>query len=322
MDATTQRREYRKLTTWIPVVGRWEFTDNLATYVGPQGDGEPYGICISDSRLTEGYIQAGITLKRVSDQNCGRLLIGYRSPSEWYVTAGLSGYGYAYVLADFVREYGWRALLGVGVGSNLRADTQYEVSVTTTGQRLTLSVADVRVFERVLEAPIPDGQVGLFAWGKERVEFSNVVVREVPGRVFVVMQFSKPYEQLYVDVIQPVAESFGLKAYHVADVYGPGVILQDIAEGLIDAKVVIAEITPVNANVFYELGFAHALGKPTILLAERGLDLPFDVRPYRCLFYDNTIGGKKAVEDGLRKYLGAILRDHPRRNGNGSVHGD
>jgi hypothetical protein len=67
--------------------------------------------------------------------------------------------------------------------------------------------------------------------------------------------------------------------------------------------VVIAEITPVNANVFYELGYAHALGKDTILLAERGKQLPFDVSGYRCIFYDNTIGGKQHVEESLRKHL-------------------
>jgi len=86
-------------------------------------------------------------------------------------------------------------------------------------------------------------------------------------------------------------------------------ILHDITQGLVDAQIVIAEITPVNQNVFYELGFAHALRKPTILLAEKGKQLPCDVSGYRCLFYENSIGGKKAVEDGLRKHLAAILRE-------------
>jgi nucleoside 2-deoxyribosyltransferase len=87
-------------------------------------------------------------------------------------------------------------------------------------------------------------------------------------------------------------------------------ILHDIAQGIVDAQIVIAEITPANQNVFYELGYAHALAKPTILLAERGKQpLPFDISGYRVLFYDNTIAGKKQVEDGLKKHLQAILRD-------------
>jgi nucleoside 2-deoxyribosyltransferase len=86
-------------------------------------------------------------------------------------------------------------------------------------------------------------------------------------------------------------------------------ILHDIAQGIVDAKVVVAEITPANQNVFYEIGYAHALGKPTILLAERGKQLPFDISGYRVLFYENSIAGKKQVEEGLKKHLQAILRE-------------
>jgi hypothetical protein len=67
---------------------------------------------------------------------------------------------------------------------------------------------------------------------------------------------------------------------------------------------VIADITPDNPNVFYEVGYAHGIKKPTILLSDRRRDkLPFDVSGFRTLFYDNTIGGKKAVEENLTKHL-------------------
>jgi nucleoside 2-deoxyribosyltransferase len=66
--------------------------------------------------------------------------------------------------------------------------------------------------------------------------------------------------------------------------------------------------------VFYELGYAHALRKPTILLADSSKDLPFDVRGYRCIFYENSIGGKRKVEEQLRKHLEAILRETPYDN--------
>lgn len=61
--------------------------------------------------------------------------------------------------------------------------------------------------------------------------------------------------------------------------------------------------------MYYELGYAHALDKPTILLAERGKKPPFDISGYRHLFYDNTIAGKTRVEDDLRKHITAILRE-------------
>ena len=85
--------------------------------------------------------------------------------------------------------------------------------------------------------------------------------------------------------------------------------MDDIVRGIVEAKVVIAEITEPNQNVFYELGYAHALKKPTILLADRSKDLPFDISGYRCLFYDNTIGGKSKVQEELFKHLRAIMND-------------
>ncbi len=57
-------------------------------------------------------------------------------------------------------------------------------------------------------------------------------------------------------------------------------------------------------NVFYEVGYSHGLNKPTILLSDRKREkLPFDISGFRALFYDNTIGGKTAVEERLRSHL-------------------
>ena len=71
----------------------------------------------------------------------------------------------------------------------------------------------------------------------------------------------------------------------------------------------IADITPANRNVYYEVGYAHAVGKDTILVAEKPTELPFDLSPFRVLFYENSIAGKAKVEAGLRKHLVAILGD-------------
>jgi nucleoside 2-deoxyribosyltransferase len=59
--------------------------------------------------------------------------------------------------------------------------------------------------------------------------------------------------------------------------------------------------------VYYEVGYAHALKKPTILIAESPTQLPFDVSPFRTLFYENSIAGKAKVESGLKQHLEAIL---------------
>jgi hypothetical protein len=52
-----------------------------------------------------------------------------------------------------------------------------------------------------------------------------------------------------------------------------------------------------------------ALKKPTILLAKKGTPLPFDIAGFRVLFYEDTIGGKAKLEEGLRRHLAAIVGD-------------
>jgi nucleoside 2-deoxyribosyltransferase len=106
------------------------------------------------------------------------------------------------------------------------------------------------------------------------------------------MAFQETFETLYKEVIQKQAEAAGFDAHKIDEKPGPGVVFQDMQQAIERAAVVIAEITPRNPNVFYEVGYAHALGKPTILLARRGSELPFDIRSYRVVFYDDTIGGK------------------------------
>jgi hypothetical protein len=249
-------------------------------------------------------------LTNESPLNSGRLLIGYNPETRGYFTGGIGGYGLQYVLDEYVEARGWRAIAAAGSVENIPPqNARYNVEVNVRGQRVSLLVDGVQVVVYTLPRPLEGDQVGLFAWGKGPVifELPSVIARE--PKAFVVMQFGEPFDALYSQVIKPVVIERGLQVYRVDEVYRPGIILQDITSGIIEAEVVIAEITPPNPNVFYELGFSHAVGKPTILLAERGKELPFDIKGFRCIFYDNTIKGKKDVEDNLRRHLISILQE-------------
>jgi hypothetical protein len=299
-----------KPTNWAAIVGRWSFSGEDASYLGPDDDlpdrVPSYGICITNYQLTEGKVSCRVKLDESTSE--GRFLIGYRSLDERYIMAGIGGWKRAYTVGEREPTLGWVALAGVGNAVNLTPDQWYTQTVELNGQRLRVSVDNVPVLQYVLDKPLINGQVGLFAVGGGRIEFKNFTVEKNKGKVFVVMQFSETYQQIYQEVIRPVVEgNFCLEAYHGGEVFGPGIILQDIVQGIVESEVVIADITPENQNVFYELGYAHALGKPTILLAERGKQLPFDVSGYRVLMYDNTIAGKREVEEGLKKHLKAIL---------------
>ena len=173
---------------------------------------------------------------------------------------------------------------------------------------VTLWCNGVEVARTILPFPLPQSQVGVSAIDRTDIEFSNFVVHPMDPKAFVVMQFTSPYNEVYSEVIKTVCAEEHINVTRIDEESGPGIIIQDINRAIREAKVVIADVSPVNANVFYEVGFAHALNKPTILLAEKGTKLPFDVSPFRTLFYENSILGKRIFEEGLRKHLGAVLK--------------
>ena len=198
---------------------------------------------------------------------------------------------------------------GAGNRSNLEIGREYQIGVYIDGQRVQLLVDGIRVLDHIMSEPLVGDQVGLFGWGTGQVSFGPVEMTIESPLAFVVMPFSEPFTRLYEDIIKPVANEMGFRAHAVSEVYRPGIILEDIRQGIAEAKVVIVEITSDNPNVYYELGYAHGLNKPTILLADRGKRPPFDISSYRVIFYDNSIHGKSDVEDQLRRHLTAILRD-------------
>ena len=235
--------------------------------------------------------------------------MGYSSPNSRQIIVGLGGHGEAYVVSEFEPTLGLIRLDGAGIRSNLESERPYQVEVQIDGQRLRLTVEGIRVLTHVFPQPLSAGQIGLSAWGNGSVEFGNVEVSARPPTAFVVMQFSSPYDELFDEVIEPVCKRLDVKAFRASDIYRPSVILQDIIQGLADSEVVVAEVTPTNANVFYELGYAHALGKPVILLAEEGTRLPFDLSGYRVIFYKDAIRGKSNLEAELHQHLANILNE-------------
>jgi hypothetical protein len=299
------------ITRWVPAIGRWELNEpGRAVYLGPQpGQDRPYGICLSKSRFSEGEVRVTVQIPAMHPDISGRLLLGYRSLNAEYYTVGIGGNAFAYTLVHFQPGTGWRPLAFAGSEDALRPQQPYHLVLRVQGLRVTLSDGDITVFEHVLQSPLPVGQLGLFGWTDNLVEFTEMSVAEKRGTAFVVMQFTEPYKELYEEVVKKVAEGddFKLEAFHAGEVFGR-VILQDIKRGIEEARVIIAEITPANKNVFYEVGFAHALNKPTILLVAKGTELPFDIRGYRCILYENTIAGKRQVEEELSKHLEAILK--------------
>jgi hypothetical protein len=200
--------EYEAIKNWAPIAGRWLFPSPVdVLYESPQQQNNPFGICVSNIRFSEGDAKVTVQLANVGDganaSGSGRILLGYRSVNDPYITVGLGGHGHAFNISQFDRIQGWRGVALAGSHDNLLSGHPYEILVHVRGQRLTLEVDGVQVLDHILDIGLPQRQLGLFTWGTDKVEFKNASVRIQPGTAFVVMQFSDPYQTLYNDVIKP-----------------------------------------------------------------------------------------------------------------------
>jgi hypothetical protein len=83
--------------------------------------------------------------------------------------------------------------------------------------------------------------------------------------------------------------------------------MEDVWEQVCRARVLVAELTGRNPNVFYELGMAHTLGKSVILITQSIDDVPFDLRHQRVIPYQYSPRGVQRLEGALTKTLGRVL---------------
>jgi hypothetical protein len=299
---------------WAALAGRWSFDSGVSVYQGPLEDQrQPYGLALSELQLQDGRARATITFEDLADSSLGisaGIVLGFQSEAGSYINPQIGGWNSAYAMSEFVPAEGFRAIRLAGSIQNLQAGRAYELKLRKVGQRIAMLVDGVQIFEEVLAKPLAGNQVGLYAWGRQKIKFEELQVSSERPRAFVAMPFEEPFNTMYREVILPEGERLGLDVIRVDELAGPGIIFEDIKREISESKVVIAEITAPNQNVFYELGYAHALNKPTILLARRGRELPFDIRSYRVIFYDDTIGGKPEVERNLIKHLRSVLQEN------------
>jgi hypothetical protein len=142
-------------------------------------------------------------------------------------------------------------------------------------------------------------QATLSSLGLSLAEIANLTPRsmvvhpwfgrpDLPARrvdVFVAMPFTADSKALYEDHIAKVAEALDLKVARADEFWGSSHIVSEIWSAICGSRLVIGDCSGRNPNVFYELGIAHTVGCPVLLLAQDANDVPFDVRHLRVLQY-------------------------------------
>lgn len=176
------------------------------------------------------------------------------------------------------------------------------VESLTTAQLLEQHDGRVRVLDAAVTPTDGESSKRLKKLGKE----ANVT----PGDTcFVMMPFAPPLGGYYAAVFEPAIVKAGLTPIRADDeLFGTGKIIDQIWRGINGSKVLVAELTNRNPNVFYELGLAHALNKPVVLVSSNETDVPFDLRHIRVIYYDvkDPFWGTKLIEKIAENIISAV----------------
>ncbi len=151
---------------------------------------------------------------------------------------------------------------------------------------------------------------------------------------FVLMPFAEEFSNVYEHFIKPVLEKAGFTVQRADDIENQQSILRDVIERIETSDLIVADLTTINPNVFYELGLAHARGKPVILMTQYLEDVPFDIQSYRVLEYSTDFvkieNAEKQLSNRAKGFLeGTVkfgspvtdfLQDGSRANQDSNVH--
>lgn len=127
---------------------------------------------------------------------------------------------------------------------------------------------------------------------------------------FVISPFGEPFDDYYEKVFKPAITKADLQPIRGDEVYSTGAIIDDIFNAITNATLILCDATSKNPNVNYELGVAHALQKPAIIITQTVSDVPFDYRHLRVIVYDRTkVDWAKQLEVAIHKTILAVLAD-------------
>lgn len=124
-------------------------------------------------------------------------------------------------------------------------------------------------------------------------------------------------DTLYEYIILPVLrDELGFESVDRSDLQtSPGLITNQLIVSILEADLVIADLSFDNPNALYELGLAHSYKIRTVHMAQRGHQLPFDQKDYRTVFFGmNNPQQHKDARNRLADQVRAALNDDEVRN--------
>ncbi len=114
-------------------------------------------------------------------------------------------------------------------------------------------------------------------------------------------------------ILEPVLKKLEIELERADTNAQPGSITDQVINSILEADVLLVDVTGRNANVFYELGIAHSFQRPVILLVGNVEELPFDLADQWHLEIgdDGQVGARDAdvAQKRLKEVLATVTKD-------------
>jgi len=117
-----------------------------------------------------------------------------------------------------------------------------------------------------------------------------MTVQHRDAHALVLLAASERSTHLYANAIKPACEDAGATCERVDEQHFLESVLRRTSDEILAADLIIADITERRSGFFYEIGYAHAFARPTLMLAEQSVEIPFDFNRHPVIVYHNDVG--------------------------------
>jgi hypothetical protein len=192
--------------------------------------------------------------------------------------------------------YGRKPILGVSLFGGA-GETIYELELARHREN---SASTAEEYEKLNQLS-PE----ISGYAKDVVDLAERLV--APRSVFTIMSFKREFRDVYATYRESCSR-FKFEAERTDESSSLERIIPRVETGLRRSAFVIADVTEWSPNVFYEVGFARALGKDVIMTARKGTQLPFDVGDIPTIFWEDQTD----LRESLEKCLAGLMHKYGR----------
>ncbi|WP_158997824.1 hypothetical protein [Pigmentibacter ruber] len=315
---------------FFPLSGLFELSSTLVTFDGKTEFDKykykynnekflPIGTLLSNQYFLNGTIKCKIKFVDIPDiqeneqqnleQYGAEIIINYDTEKKSFLSAGINsifGLNIRYFNSQTWENFSTSQLI-----TKIPKDSEYEIKVEVFGKKIRLFLNDVEILSCQSIYNFKTSQSGVWCIGKTKLIITDFCVEYIKPEIFMIMPFKDNYNERYFKIIKESCKKIcSLK--RADEIYNHGVLLNDIIEHITISSLIIADISEQNPNVYYEIGYAHAMQKPVILIGDRNKieKIPFDISHFRVLFYEDSMTGGKDFQDRLLQHLNSILGTH------------